>query len=80
MTRVFVTGAAGFVGRAAVQRLLARGHAVTGLVRVSDPPPGVEVVRGELLAPDTYRNAITAADVVVHLAAATGKASAAAHV
>lgn len=79
MARVFVTGAGGFVGLAVVRTLLARGHAVAGLVRVSEPPPGVEIVRGDLLAPDTYRRAIAAADAVVHLAAATGRANAATH-
>ena len=79
MARVFVTGAGGFVGGALVRTLLSRGHGVTGLVRVSVPPTGIETVRGDLLAPDTYRDAIAAADVVVHLAAATGNAKAAEH-
>jgi len=79
MARVFVTGAGGFVGRALVRTLAARGHMVAGLVRVSEPPSGTEVVRGDLLAPDSYRHAIAAADAVVHLAAATGNASASAH-
>jgi len=79
MARVFVTGAGGFVGRAVVRTLLARGHAVAGLVHVSEPPAGVATVPGDLLAPDTYRDAIAAADAVVHLAAATGKANAAVH-
>jgi nucleoside-diphosphate-sugar epimerase len=79
MARVFVTGAGGFVGGALVRTLLSRGHGVTGLVRVSEPPTGIETVRGDLLAPDTYRNALAAADAVVHLAAATGNAKAADH-
>jgi len=79
MARVFVTGAGGFVGRALVRTLLSRGHGVTGLARVSAPPTGIETVRGDLLAPDTYRDAIATADVVVHLAAATGNAKAAEH-
>jgi nucleoside-diphosphate-sugar epimerase len=79
MARVFVTGAGGFIGRAVVRALLARGHTVAGLVRVSEPPPGAEVVRGELMAPDSYRSAIAGADAVVHLAAVTGKADAATH-
>ena len=79
MARVFVTGAGGFVGRALVRTLLSRGHGVTGLVRASEPPTGIETVRGDLLAPDTYRNALAAADAVVHLAAATGNAKAADH-
>jgi len=79
MARIFVTGGTGFVGRAVVGTLLARGHHVDGLVRDRPAPPGVHEVRGDLLAPETYRSALAGADAVVHLAAATGKASAATH-
>jgi nucleoside-diphosphate-sugar epimerase len=79
MARVFVTGAGGFIGRAAVQVLLGRGHRVTALVHRAEPPPGIEPVRGDLLAPDSYRQAVAASDAVVHLAAATGRADAATH-
>jgi NADH dehydrogenase len=37
-------------------------------------------VRGDLLHPETYRDALAGAGAVVHLAATTGKASAASHV
>lgn len=37
MTRVLVTGANGFVGRALCPHLASRGHAVTGVVRRADP-------------------------------------------
>ncbi|MEU2385336.1 NAD(P)H-binding protein [Streptomyces sp. NPDC012461] len=54
--KILVTGATGTVGRQVVAELLARGHAVRALTR--DPakaafPAGVEVVRGDLAAPDT---------------------------
>src|SRR5919205_1702299 len=52
--RVFVTGGSGLIGRALVQRLLARGERVVALAR-SDAAAkdlaarGAEVVRGDLL-------------------------------
>jgi NADH dehydrogenase len=79
MARIFVTGGTGFVGRALVGALLARGHTVDGLVRNPPAPPGLRAVPGDLLEPETYRAALAGADAVVHLAAATGAASAATH-
>jgi nucleoside-diphosphate-sugar epimerase len=79
MARIFVTGGGGFVGREVVRTLLSRGHAVAGLVRSSALPPGAEPVHGDLLSPESYRQALTASDSVIHLAAATGKADAARH-
>jgi NADH dehydrogenase len=79
MARVFVTGAGGFVGRAATRTLRARGHDITALQHTAPPPDGVAAVSGDLLDPSTYSTALTTADVVLHLAATTGRASAADH-
>jgi len=79
MARIFVTGGTGFVGRTVVGALLARGHSVDGLVRNTPAPQGMRGIPGELLAPESYRSALAGADAVIHLAAATGKASAATH-
>jgi nucleoside-diphosphate-sugar epimerase len=79
MARIFVTGAGGFVGRALVPRLLARGHQVTALVHAAQPPAGVTAVRGDLLDPAPWRHALDPSDIVMHLAAATGRALPAAH-
>ena len=79
MARIFVTGGTGFVGRAVVGALLARGHSVDGLVRHTPAIPGMRGIPGDLLTPDRYRSALAGADAVIHLAAATGKASAATH-
>lgn len=74
-----VTGANGFVGSAVVRRLLETGdETVRCLVRgtavpaaASDPSLGgrVEVVRGNLLAPETAARAVDGIDAVIHLAA-----------
>ena len=84
---VFVTGAAGFVGRRLTSRLIESGASVAGGRRVValdrsgrlESGEGLTVVRGELLDPATYRDALRTCDTVVHLAAATGKAPAPEH-
>jgi uncharacterized protein YbjT (DUF2867 family) len=75
MARVFLTGGSGFLGRQVQSALVGRGHEVTALARNGDGGPGV--VSGDLLTPSSYRDALTGADVVIHLAAVTGKARAA---
>jgi len=69
---VLVTGATGFVGGRLVPALTGAGHEVRALVRdpsAYDPPPGVEVVQGDLLEPGTLAPAfegIEAAYYLVH--------------
>lgn len=71
--RVFVTGASGWIGSAAVNELLAAGHRVTALAR-SDASAaalankGVGVVRGDLDDLQSIRTGAEAADAVIHLA------------
>jgi nucleoside-diphosphate-sugar epimerase len=71
--RVFVTGASGWIGSAAVDELLAAGHDVTGLAR-SDASAtalqskGVLVRRGSLDDLGSIRAGAESADAVVHLA------------
>jgi len=67
--RVLVTGAAGYVGRAVVRELRARGHRVVALVHRSRAvfPDDVETRRGDLH--DPLREAAADIDGVVHLAA-----------
>ena len=71
--RVFVTGASGWIGSAAVDELLATGHEVTGLAR-SDASAatlaakGVRVRRGDLDDLDSLRAGASDADAVLHLA------------
>lgn len=73
--RMLVTGATGFVGGGIVRALRQRGHAVVGLVH--DPAHakgleaiGVEVVAGDMLAPNTYVPLVAGVDTVIHAAQA----------
>lgn len=82
--RVFLTGATGFIGRQVLDRLVQRGGArITCLTRGSGPLPakfgpddGVQWVTGAVGEPSTYAEALRGADVLIHMAAATGAASA----
>lgn len=71
--RVFVTGASGWIGSAAVDELLAAGHEVVGLAR-SDvsagalEAKGARVRRGDLDDLESIRAGADDADAVLHLA------------
>jgi nucleoside-diphosphate-sugar epimerase len=71
VSRILVTGATGFIGRAAVADLAAAGHAVRAAVRRLPAafPPGVEVRQHDDLAGDVdWRLLLAGIDAVVHLA------------
>lgn len=77
----FVTGGVGFVGRRLVRALAESGITVRCLARTTSQPrdlqefvgpalwPRLEIVRGELNDPASYRAALAGVDVVYHLAA-----------
>lgn len=70
--RVLVTGASGFLGRAACARLVGAGHDVLALVRrPGSEPAGTTAVPGDLSQPATVARAVAAAEpeAVLHLAA-----------
>jgi nucleoside-diphosphate-sugar epimerase len=71
--RVFVTGAAGFIGTATTKELLAHGHEVIGLARSDENAAalekmGAKVHWGTLQDLDSLQSAAKDADGVIHLA------------
>jgi UDP-glucose 4-epimerase len=77
--KVFVTGAAGFIGSNLVDRLLMEGCAVTGwdnfstgqedFLRGALKSERFELIRGDVLDLESLTSAITGSDLVFHLAA-----------
>jgi dihydroflavonol-4-reductase len=70
VSRIFVTGATGFLGRHLVQELLDHGHAVVALVRkaTSDLPPPVEQKHGDVTDRTSIDAAIGGCDAGIHCA------------
>jgi UDP-glucose 4-epimerase len=82
--RVLVTGGSGMLGSHVVERLVARGAAVTVLDRRVDrrnlagvlESPNVRLVEGDIRDPGVLESVTTGQDLVVHLAAVLMAASA----
>lgn len=71
--RVFVTGAAGFIGSETTRELIAHGHPVTGLARSEQNAEtlerlGAKVHRGSLQDLESLKRGAKDADGVIHLA------------
>lgn len=74
-TRVFLTGATGFIGRHLVDELLKQGCRVSALVRVPEGLPaceiaaqGAQLVAGDVTDRESMREAMASADIVIHAA------------
>jgi len=73
--RTLVTGGGGFLGRAIIEQLLARGDQVRSFARGSYPDlsvRGVEVVQGDVANADAVLRAVRGVEVVFHVAAKAG--------
>lgn len=74
MTTAFVTGATGFIGAHLTRALIDYGHHVKVLSRQSTPQTAlwstdeVDVVTGDLLAPEQWKSALETCDFVFHTA------------
>src|ERR1700690_3525516 len=71
--RIFVTGAAGWVGSAVVKDLIAAGHRVLGLSRSDNgaqalTAAGAKVHRGSLADIDSLKSGAAQSDAVIHTA------------
>lgn len=68
--RVFITGGTGYIGSNLIPILLERGHRVRVLVRPDSKiklPAACEIVSGNALDANTYRQLIRPADTFIHL-------------
>jgi nucleoside-diphosphate-sugar epimerase len=65
--KVFLTGAAGFIGQALADRYAADGHEVRGMDLAADPARGI--VAGDVAEPGPWQAHAAGCDVVIHTAA-----------
>ncbi|KAL1983859.1 hypothetical protein VTN96DRAFT_9860 [Rasamsonia emersonii] len=73
MTRIFITGATGYIGRVLTELAVSEGYDVHGLSRSDEGDArlrklGATPVRGELTTLDVLRRESSEADIVFHLA------------
>ena len=75
MTKVFITGATGFIGGNLVQKLLDKGYGVKILARSKKKldkyawKDKVEVIWGDILKPETFAGKINDCKIIIHSAA-----------
>jgi len=74
--KAFITGGTGFIGRAIVQKLIARSYKVTALTRTGEGASalramGAKVVLGDVTDRESMREGMRGSDVVFHTASAS---------
>ena len=75
MTKVFLTGATGFIGGNLVTKLLEKGYKVKILLRnkkLLDRHPWkdqIEIIPGDILKPETFAGKINDCEIIIHSAA-----------
>ncbi len=74
MSRIFLTGATGFVGRHLVPALIREGHHLICLVRSAAKADslralGCQVVLGDVLDPEAWKDSLHGIELIIHLAA-----------
>jgi NADH dehydrogenase len=82
MKTLFITGASGFIGRHLLAKIDHKAfNRVYCLIRTSKLPsvdlsahPNIKVIEGDLFDADAYAESLASSDIVLHLAASTGKA------
>ena len=71
-SRVFITGASGFIGRALAARLRGRGAEVRGVDLTADGEAGI--LAGDVRAPGEWQGAMAGCDAVLDTAALVSNA------
>lgn len=75
MTKIFVTGATGFIGGNLVEKLLEKNYLVKILLRDENKlqhfnwKNNVEIVYGDILEPETFSRKINDCEIIIHSAA-----------
>jgi uncharacterized protein YbjT (DUF2867 family) len=67
---IFVSGGTGYLGTALIPELLSGRHNVRALTRPGSHgrlPPGCEVIVGDALKAETFRDSVAACDTLIHL-------------
>lgn len=73
MSHILVTGGSGFIGSHIVRELLSKGYTPVIYDRhIKTPPPGCELILGDVRDPVAVTEAVAHAEGVIHLAAVLG--------
>lgn len=83
MKTLFITGASGFIGRHFIETIYNKNFdTIYCLSRTGKPPlpdialhQNIQLIKGNLLDAHSYAESLASSDIVIHLAAITGKAA-----